>query len=181
MRIVALALAVLALAAVPASACPIGRLGAPPCKKNRRQPEVIEEAAIGYASTVRGAIPRWSYERIAAFLARGAWAPITGDRSVYRRIFEGQPMPKDIHWVKPPRIVFASAEDAADMHSNDSIVLLRRIEKHGAAILVDLDGTTFRLMACKSRPDYACLFPTMLAFDPIEPAPAAVPATSPAP
>lgn len=171
LRIVALALALVAIDAVPARACPIS---AHPCKKYRPQPEVIEEAAIGYSSTIRGSIPSWSYERIATFLARAPWAPITGDRSMYRRMFGGR-MPR-VTWVKPPRIVFASAEHAADMKIADSIVLLRRIEKHGAAILVDLDGTTFRLTACAKRPQYACLFPTTLQFDPIDPAPATAPA-----
>ena len=166
-RIVVFVVALIALGAVRASACPVSHH---PCKKHMVQPEAVEERLIGYSSTVRGSIPRWSYDRIAAFLARGPWAPITADRSEYRKAFGGR-MPKVI-WVKPPRIVFATADDAAKMHISDALVLLRRIEKQGPAILVDVDGLTFRLTACTGRPDYACLVQTKLDFAPvIAPAP----------
>lgn len=133
-------------------------------------PAPFEEPVIGYASTVRGSIPRWSYDRIAAFLARGRWDPITDRESLTRG---GIIRPGEVIWVKPPRIVFATAEQAAAMHIKDSIVLLRRIEKKGAAILVDVDGLTYQLTSCRNRPGHACLVHTKLDFDPIEPAVAA--------
>jgi len=161
-RIAVLVVALIAIHAARARACPVSHH---PCKKYMPRPEVIEEAAIGYASTVKGSIPRWSYDRIAAFLARGPWAPITGDRSEYKKAFGGR-MPKVI-WARPPRIVFATGEQAAEMHVNDSIVLLRRIEKQGAAILVDVDGLTFRLATCPNRAGYTCLVKTTLDFAPV--------------
>jgi hypothetical protein len=164
LRIAALVLAVLALDAAGAGACPVS---AHPCNKNRRRPEPFEETAIGYAATVRGTIPQWSYDRIAAFLARGPWDPITADHTSFAKAIGIRP--GEVIWVKPPRIVFATAEAAAEMHIQDSIVLIRRIEKHGSAILVDLDGLTFRLTVCTRRPGHACLVQTKLDFDPVEP------------
>jgi hypothetical protein len=167
LRIAAVVLALIALDAAAASACPASVRR---CKKNMRRPGPFEEPVIGYASTAPGSIPRWSYDRIAAFLARGPWTPITDRESLVR---VGIIRPGEVIWVMPPRIVFATAEQAAELHIKDSIVLIRRIEKQGAAILVEVDGLTYRLTACSKLASRACLVQTKLDFDPIEPAVAA--------
>ena len=149
-----------------ASACCLGCA----CTKYKDQPErVVEEPALGYTHTVRGGLPKFSEARIAAFLATGTWTPIPS-RLRYTPT-EGSP----IRYVRATAIQFTPATNAGKA-SRARPVLIRRIEKSGSAILVEVNERTFKLAACPGKRGYSCLVdPGGLALQPIPP-PGAPPA-----
>jgi hypothetical protein len=171
-----------------AAACAIGS----PCTKYKRNDVVLHEKAVGYRRAVRGAMPRWSYARIARFLTSAAWDPITARQAAveaYRACKRtrrravcaepaASPPPRadlgdrgSTTYVRPPRIVFATADRAgAAAKGGARVVIVRRIEKRGAAVLVEVDHQTFRLAACATALGYTCLDTTPLTLAPIEPA-----------
>lgn len=125
---------------------------------------VIQQQARTYVHSTKGAVPGLS--KITAFLTTGTWTP---EPIVYKS-HEAQPTP-DARVVPPPTIRFATA-DKADQPSTlpGQMVLVRRVEKHGSAILVEVDGRTFKLATCPKKAGYACLVdPGKLTLRPIPP------------
>ncbi|MGE0867565.1 MAG: hypothetical protein AB7P03_03320 [Kofleriaceae bacterium] len=172
LRIIAILLVLLA-AERAAEACCIGCA----CTKYKNRgldpAEVTEEPVYGYTHSVAGRIPRWSRARIAGFLATGTWKPITPTSSP-----NATQLDPHAHVVPAQPFQFVTAAKAGHA-TRANPVLIRRIEKHGRAILVEVNGRTFKLAPCLGKRGTTCLVhPGELALAPI-PAPGAT--SSPAP
>lgn len=166
LRLIAAGLTVLAALAVverPAEACCVGC----PCTKykDRGKQRILAEQVLGYTHSVVGGIPPWSYARIARFLARGTWQPITP-----RSLPTGaQVVDQDTVVIEAPSIQFITA-DKAGTKTRGAAVLIRRIEKQGSAILVEVDDRTFKLAPCPRKRATTCLVdPGNLTLAPVAP------------
>jgi len=160
----------IALAALSraASACPAGSKG--PCRRGMRnnavEPTTIVVIATSFTHASKGAVPAFSLSAISKFLAQSTWTPV----------FESPPPSTatpnggGTQYIVPSTIQFMTA---AKLAKNDTtpiaqVVTIRRIEKHGKAILVEVDDQVFQLAACPDKKGYACLLPTSLALRPVK-------------
>jgi hypothetical protein len=164
LRVIALIIASLvALLAVEraAEACCLGCA----CTKYKDRPKPdVAEPVYGYTRSVAGGIPRWSHARIAKFLATGTWKPITPSS-----LANAAKLDPRAHVIPAPAIQFMTA-DKAGSATRAHPVLIRRIEKHGSAILVEADERTFKLAPCPRKRSTTCLVdPGELALAPIPP------------
>jgi hypothetical protein len=126
-------------------------LGCPCTKYKDQRPAVLQQDARAYTHSVKGVVPGFS--KITRFLTTGTWTP----QPIVYKANDAQPIPGTT-LVPPPTIRFVTA-DMADVPSKlpGQIVIVRRIEKHGSAILVEVDDRTFKLAACPKKPGFACL------------------------
>jgi hypothetical protein len=127
---------------------------------------VVQDIPPGYTRSVKGALPAWSIERITKFLTVGTWKPHP------TVLPKGASRPTNVRVVPAPVLRFITAEQAGEEVSKTSglPVLIRRIEKHGRAILVEVDDRTYKLAACPKQPGFVCLLPPgTLALRPIPP------------
>jgi hypothetical protein len=132
--------------------------------KDRRQPDVVAEAVYGYTRSIAGGIPRWSHARIVKFLATGTWKPITPNSLPNAAKLDPSAR------VIPARSIQFMTADKAGRATRANPVLIRRIEKHGSAILVEVDERTFKLAPCPRKRSTTCLVdPGELALAPIPP------------
>jgi hypothetical protein len=156
--LIALALATLERAA---DACCLGC----PCTKYQPRTETYRQPVYGYTHSVKGALPKWSVERVAAFLARGTWTPITtAPRGAAAKSpvkpnndLDGARVTYEMIPALPLR--FAPADQANKGRPKERLVLIRRIEKQPKAILVEVDSEVWKLAACPRKAGYVCLLP----------------------
>lgn len=149
-RVLVILLALLAAERV-ADACCLGCACTKYKDRQLSQP-TLQQQASGYAHSAKGVVPGLS--KITSFLTSGTWTPLP---IVYGKN-DAQPTP-DALVIPPPTIRFVTA-DKADAPSKlpGQIVIVRRIEKHGRAILVEVDDRTFKLAMCAApKQRYACL------------------------
>jgi hypothetical protein len=125
----------------------------------------VQDVAPGYTRSVRGALPAWSIERITAFLTRGEWKPHP------TVLPKGAARPTNVRVMPAPVIRFLTADTAGEPSDSAAHpVLIRRIEKHGRAILVEVEDRTYKLGACPKKAGFVCLLPPgTLALRPIPP------------
>jgi hypothetical protein len=175
LRVIAIVLALLALERV-ADACCVGCA----CTKYRQRLHdfdddvPVTEPVYGYTHSVTGALPRWSAARIAKFLASGTWKPITAS-SLPKDAVVARLAPS-MRVLPAPSIQFMTA-DKVGKTTVTNTVLIRRIEKQGRAILVEVDDRTFKLAPCLRKRDTVCLVdPGTLTLAPLPP-----PGDAPAP
>lgn len=164
LRIFAIVVALLAVERAADACC----LGCACTKyKDREEPHAVAEPIYGYTHSVAGAIPRWSHARISTFLATGTWKPITPSSApVDKRRAKLAP---NARVIPAPAIQFRTA-DKAGRAAVAQPVLIRRIEKHGSAILVEVNARTFKLAPCPGKRGTTCLVePGELALAPIPP------------
>jgi hypothetical protein len=165
MKVVASLVLALTVMTGVAAACPPGR----PCLKYQRREITVVETPIGYRRVTAKAIPRWSRDGIARFLANSVWEPIVVAKKVDPNVPVAARSPI-IHYMMPPKIRLVPADLAATtvLDGGEALVLQRRIEKQGRAILVEVDANVFELRPCAKNRAFACLVQTSLTLSPVE-------------
>lgn len=165
-----LALSLLVASIAPersADACCLGC----PCTKYKRQERIVELPVTGYTHSIKGAVPRWNLSTIRRALMAGYWSPFKTKATFVapqRAPRKGEPViierpASDIRFVAADKVGEASTIPGRQ-------ILIRRIERHGNAILVEVDDRTWKLAPCPKNTAFACLVdPGELALDPIPP------------
>lgn len=156
-------MALVALPAIPAAACPPGR----PCLKYRKRvPAERHEVPDRYMRVAKGGAPGFDRKRVARFLLGSAWRPVY-DKPVPP---EGKVAgaTKIIRETDALRFVDPSST-VPEAKPGERIVLVRYIEKNKGHTLVDVDGEIFALAACKTRKGYACLTISDIGFAEADP------------
>jgi hypothetical protein len=173
LRVIAIFLAFLALERV-ADACCMG-CACTKYKQDLHDDDVpMNEPVLGYTHSVTGDLPQWCYARIAKFLASGTWKPIT-QSSLPKGVLVAKLDPT-VRVIPAPSIQFMTA-DKLGKPTVAKAVIIRRIEKQGRTVLVEVDDRTFKLAACPRKRNTVCLVdPGTLALVPIPP-----PGDAPAP
>lgn len=136
-------------------------------KQQQDQDSTVQLPAVGYTHSVRGAVPRWSIDRITKFLTSGTWLPVTPKPPKVEVPREGA---QRTTYVPPPPLLFVAADQIKPAFGRELRILVRRIEKQGSAILVEVNDRTFKLAPCAGKRGYTCLVdPGKLQLAPIPP------------
>ncbi|HSD87833.1 MAG TPA: hypothetical protein VLB44_09980 [Kofleriaceae bacterium] len=168
MRWVLLAVTVLvALVTSPAAACPPGR----PCNKHYNHgPRMEHQDPDRYVHSIKGLPPAFEPRRVARFLLGGGWKP------VYDKPLPKEPQAKSIDATEyireTEKLRFVDPTKAIpEPRDGERIVLVRYVEKKKGTslVLVDVDGAIYQLRACKQHKGYACLVPSDVGFDEVDP------------
>ena len=94
-------------------------------------------------------MPAWNHERITKFLAGSVWRPVLDAKA--------KPSPPYTRQIQPEPFVFVEEARVDDLLYDGRVVIIGRIAKQGAAILVEIDGATWKLQACAGNKGHACL------------------------